>query len=120
MTMRRLLVTLLSLLALLCVCVRAPALDVVRRAAGSLEAVTIRRHERPTALEKPTELARVRVRVARATDADAERDPSSFAILSSHARLAIAASVPADSRAPHCASWVEPSPTHADLMVFLN
>lgn len=121
MSARRLLVAILSLAALLGVCVRAPALDVVRRTVGSLEAVAVRSHERPPALEKSSDATRVRVtRAARTADPDASSQAFCLAATSSNAAARIASASPSALLAPHAASFAPTSPTHADLMVFLN
>lgn len=116
----RLLVALVSLAALLGVGCNAPALDVVRRTMGSLEAITVERQERQVALEKSSEIVGVRVSRSR----EEPREPSSSVALGA---LAVSAdlgrfrrSPSASLCAPHPALWVEPSPTHAELMVFLN
>lgn len=119
MMLGRLLVALVSLAALLGVGSNAPALDVVRRTMGSLEAIATERQERPMALEESGEIVGIRVtRISRA--ADDPREPSSLSAMVASSDLGRFRASPSGSlRAPHPSAWVAPSPTHAELMVFL-
>lgn len=117
--LRRLVISVVALLALFGVCMRAPSLELVRRAAGSLEAVAAHAHERPSSLEKAGEQARIRAtRTSRA--GDPQRDPSLAAPAVVPAVTLIACSTGVAAREPLAASWAPLAPSHADLMVFLN
>ncbi|MBS2016662.1 MAG: hypothetical protein JST00_27510 [Deltaproteobacteria bacterium] len=113
----RFLVALVALVALLGASLRAPALEVVRRAAGSLEAVATTRREAQVALDERTS-DHARARVARS--GDGSRDASLLALASSWCDLRLGARPVARPRAPRGATWSAPPPTHAELMVFLN